>query len=169
MKNLCITLLFCLFALMGKAADIAVCCNVNNYWSSWEQAHCVGVYGNFSGFSISYAGAQNWDWFFKFQIHNYYVPSKDEMKRYKKNDQWIEYHGTVEYYVTDKYPTIESVMRVAGTHLLPANGNDLRVKRTAKATIRIKPYKKYPKVYNIYFDGVGYGIDLMGCKWDKNQ
>lgn len=147
-------------------ADIALTCSVNNYWNSWEQASGVGVYGNYSGFSISYYGASNWDWFFKFHIDNYREPSKDEIKRHLKDKSWYVYSGTVEYYVTDKYPTIEAVMRATGAHLLPPNGSDHRVKRTARATIKIEPYKKKPKVYNIYFDGVGYAIDLKSCKWD---
>lgn len=168
MKKL-LLLLVLLISNVAVAADIALSACYNNYWSSWEDAYHVGLYGSYSGFSISYSGQQHWNWYFRFQISNYRVPTKDEMKNYKKNDQWIEYKGTVEYYVIESYPTIEDVIRNSGVRLIPPEGSERRVKRTANARIRIKPYKKRPEVYNIFFDGVGYAIDLKGCKWDKNQ
>lgn len=164
-----IGLILSCFSMITNAADISVCCNVSGYWSSWENAYGVKIYGNFSGFSIAYYSDQNWDWFINFKIDNYRIPTKEEMKSLKNADRWIEYTGTVEYYVTDKYPTIEDRMRAAGPNLIPAKGSEHRVKRTAKATIKIFPYKKYPQVYNLFFDGVGYAIDLRECKWDKNQ
>lgn len=152
-----------------SAANISVSCNVAGYWSPWENAFGANVCGSFSGFSIAYSSDQNWDWYIRFHIDNYRVPTKEEMKALKKVDRWLEYKGTVEYYVIDEYPTIEDVMRAFGPRLLPPKGPNHRVKRTAKATIKIAPYKKFPKVYNILFDGVGYAIDLNGCKWDKNE
>lgn len=164
----CLFILVIIMVSTSKAlsADISLNCNVNNYWNKWERAYSVGVYGNYSGFSLSYSGDANWDWYFKFQIDNYVAPTKEELKRHQKLDLWFVYFGTVEYYVTDKYPTIEAVMRASGAHLLPPYGSEHRVKRTARATIKIAPYKKRPKVYNIYFDNVGYAIDLLNCKWD---
>ena len=80
-----------------------------------------------------------------------------------KQRKWYEYHGTVEYYVTEQYPTITSVLKTfefptfdcdSGT-----DGNPC-VKRTANATIKIAPYKDHPRCYNIYFDDVVVAIDL---------
>ena len=86
---------------------------------------------------------------------------KSTIKNHLKNNLWYEYSGTVEYYVTEDYPTIESVLRTFDFPYFNCNsgynGNPC-VKRTAKATIKIAPYKKRPKVYNIYFDNVAVGI-----------
>lgn len=73
------------------------------------------------------------------------------------------YSGTAKYYVCDDYPTIEAAMR-ANTVIVPyetwRERNRPKVKRTTNATIKIAPYKDHPKVYNIWFDNVGLGIDL---------
>ena len=37
------------------------------------------------------------------------------------------------------------------------------------ATIKIAPYKKVPQVYNIYFDGGGYAIDLNNTKFENGR
>ena len=39
------------------------------------------------------------------------------------------------------------------------------VKRTCNATIKIAPYKKHPQMYNIWFDGIGVGIDIRYLKF----
>ncbi|MBD5363197.1 MAG: hypothetical protein HDR79_06115 [Bacteroides sp.] len=168
-----LTIFLAFVSICASGAEIDMAYSVNNYWSDWERASGVGIYGQCSGFSLSYYGDQYWNWFFRFQIQNYTIPTKEAMKSYRKNDQWIVYYGTVEYYVTDKHPTIEACMKAAGiTGFIPGEGYEYlghRVKRTANATIKIKPYKKFPQVYNIYFDGVGLAIDLRSVSWHSNK
>lgn len=42
-----------------------------------------------------------------------------------------------------------------------------RVKRTTRAKIKIAPYKDHPVVYNIWFDNVGFGINLETSYFKK--
>ena len=80
-----------------------------------------------------------------------------------KNELWYEYSGFVEYYVTEQYPTITAILRAFEFPKFNCNsGSDGNpcVKRTARATIKIAPYKKRPKCYNIYFDNIGVAIDM---------
>jgi hypothetical protein len=154
--------------------QIKTCGYFNGYWGPWEEHYfmdiygridetllCQKVYGNYSGFCI-YQGQLHPSYYsFKFQITNYVEPSKKIKKEHLKSKQWYEYSGIVEYYVTDKCPTAKAaVMSCIGNFpcILPtAEGAK---KRTANARIKIEPYKDHPKVYNIWFEDVGVGIDL---------
>ena len=80
-----------------------------------------------------------------------------------KDNTWYEYTGTVEYYVTEEYPTIESILRAFEfpkfNFKSGSEGNPC-VKRTTNAKVKIAPYNKRPKCYNIWFDNIAVGIDL---------
>ena len=119
-----------------------------------------------------------------FQINGFVVPSKKDIKKHYKNKIWWEYSGYVEYYICDLYPTVVDVFKEKGRLLREddlsysdydrklstlkaskmAKGqsfNPIGFKKVRKnAIIKIAPYKKVPQVYNIYFDGGGYAIDL---------
>ncbi|MCD8303445.1 MAG: hypothetical protein LUC86_01270 [Prevotellaceae bacterium] len=104
--------------------------------------------------------------YFEFRITNYRAPSKDEIKRHYKTNQWYEYQGTVSYYVSDDYPTSEEIAKCS-EFVIPDPRKDVspRVKRTAKATIKIAPYKYNPSVYNIWFDDIGIGFSSQGLRF----
>ncbi len=99
------------------------------------------------------------------------TPDKKTIKLHYKNNMWYEYSGTVEYYVTEKYPTILDILKAFDfpyfNYDSGSDGNPC-VKRTARATIKIAPYKDHPKCYNIYFDNIGVGIDLDEGLYFKN-
>lgn len=103
------------------------------------------------------------DWVFQFTIDDYNKPDKKTRKEHIKYDIPYEYSGTAEYYVSDDYPTIDKVLKEYGFPRLRPHGENVRVKRTAKARIKIQAYKKEPTRFYIYFDLVGIGIDLS--KW----
>ena len=92
----------------------------------------------------------------------------------------------MEYYVNDSYPTINDVFLHFNTYYYTHDGiivpfiryKNGKVKRTAKATIKIAPYNKHPKIYNIFFDDVGFAFNIgsyyfPNSNWikqfDKNQ
>ena len=81
----------------------------------------------------------------------------------------VKYTGIVEYWVHDPAPTIEVQLRNNyGMFLDPYyyKSNNPR-KVTSKCTFMLIPDKKGNKqnglVSNMWFDGVGFAIDLRGC------
>lgn len=93
---------------------------------------------------------------------------KKERKRHLKNKEWYVYEGTVEYYVNDIFPTADALAKDCRLVIPnPRIDNSPSVKRQAKCTIKIAPYKKKPEVWNIYFDNIGIGISTYGCNFKK--
>ena len=165
--------LFLLFFVLAANAQISTCSWHDGYWGEWK-SHTIWrysngypnwneykLYGNYSGFCIYKDNSHPSEFIFKFQANSYIAPDKSTIKNHLKNNLWYEYSGIVEYYVTEDYPTIESVLKAFDFPYFNCNsgynGNPC-VKRTAKATIKIAPYRKRPQVYNIYFDNVAVGI-----------
>lgn len=180
MKKLLILILLSAFTMMANA-QIGTSYNLDGYWSEWRDCGLAyKVYGNYSGFVIyrfsdyhgyvRIVGAHPSNYEFKFQIDSYKTPDKKTIKQHKKKDLWYEYSGYVEYYVSEKYPTVRAMLKGRGFPFMDySSGKDgnPRVKRTARARIRIQPYKKHPKVYNIWFDDVAVGIDLMNLQFNQ--
>jgi len=145
----------------------------DGYWGQWKSHSSridyryneYSLYGGYSGFIIYKKNAHPSEYIFSFQINSYVVPDKKTIKYHQKNNIWYEYSGTVEYYVTERYPTIEAVLREFEFPYFNRNsgspGNPC-VKRTTNATIKIEPYKKHPVCYNIYFDNIGVAITPEG-------
>lgn len=158
------------FTLAIKA-QITVSCCYNGYWGEYTGKYSGWqAYGNNSGFAV-YSGTDHpSNYFFRFSINNYRTPSKEELKLHNKTNTWYEYSGTVEYYVCEKYPTIVDILKEYGYPCFKESDSYLYApiaKRTALATIKIAPYKKYPRDYNFWFDGVGIAISLGN--WYFNQ
>ena len=146
----------------------------DGYWGEWK-SHTMrftysspiyeyGLSGGKEGIAIYKKGDHPSAFFFRFAITTYFVnPDKKTKKAHIKNDTWYEYQGRVEYYVTEEYPDIVSILRKYEFPCFNINsgseGNPC-VKRTANATIKIAPYKDHPRVYNIYFDNVAVGISF---------
>ncbi len=157
-----ISLLFCVS--FNSSAQIYCSGYFDGYWSDWKSMGTgTKIKGGYDGFIIYLDKEGPWNYRFKFTIDNYNVPDKKQRKKDIKEDRWYVFSGTVEYYVTDKYPTILSIFRESkGPMLAPAkldNGKPTR-KITSKATIKIAAFKKSPQIYNIWFDNVGLGLNL---------
>lgn len=158
MRIFCCLLVMFSFSIT-KAQKIAFC--YKGEWSSWMNAYCeVAAYTDGSGVVLKTSGGRE---YFTLQIDNFVPPSKDVVKRSKKNNQWFEYTGTVTYYVSDTYPTALELAK-QNVLLKPNPRTDITpvVKRTARATIRVAPFKKAPACYNVWFDDIGIGIDIQG-------
>ena len=156
-------------------------------WSDWQGNHSMNfyhLYGSKNGFRVYNNGRGPEDFFFRFWITDYKTPNKKDIKsHYKTQTNWV-YNGYVEYYICDVYPTFESCLKELHRPLLEIDtrsdsypgmlavvrANQIRKtgsynpigykKVTKPATIWILPYKKYPRIYNVFFDNVGYAIDL---------
>lgn len=154
-------------------AQISTCSWHDGYWGQWKShttrytyispSYEYDIYGSYSGFIIYKKGDHPSEYIFKFQTDSYTAPDKKTINYHMKNELWYEYSGFVEYYVTEQYPTITAILRAFEFPKFNCNsGSDGNpcVKRTARATIKIAPYKKRPKCYNIYFDNIGVAIDM---------
>lgn len=154
-------------------AQLSTCAYYDGYWGEWKAQYSkfsggcyYNIFGNYSGFSIYLRNHHPSEYCLKFQITSYSPPSKDIIKYHYKNKIPFEYEGVVEYYVSDYYPTIKDALKLQGFAWV-TNSTNNSYKRTAKATIKILPYKKRPQCYNIFFEDVAIGIDIG--TWYFNQ
>lgn len=143
---------------------LSTCVYIDGYWSQWRNcSRSIKIQGGYSGFIICDADEGPWNYFFKFKIDNYQLPDKKTRKEHRKENKWYIYTGVVEYYICDDYPNIYQIFKKNnGFAYVPktlTSGRPTK-KITSRATIKIAPYKKHPKCYNIWFDNVGLGIDL---------
>lgn len=137
--------------------------NENGGTAYWDTYHLT-LRGGYGGFFIYCPDTGYGPWYplFKFAISNYYTPSKETLKQKIQNNEWLVYNGTVEYYVSDYVPSAYTGFKRYQCPvfvLTKDSGRPIR-KVTSQATIKIAPYKDHPKIYNIWYDSVGLGIDL---------
>lgn len=168
MKKL-ITIVILLFCIsLNSSAQISIAGYFDGYWSEWKNfGPSDKIHGNYDGFILYEASEGPWEYRFKFTIHNFKVPNKKQRKKDIKAEKSYEFSGTVEYYVTDKYPSVLSIFRASkGAMFAPVKLKNGRYSKkiTSKATIRISAFKDLPKTYNIWFDNVAVAIDL-GSKY----
>lgn len=184
MKKFLLTILLLMMGIFGAYSQVSMstAAYVRGYWTSWDKRNyntgyhfhrtfrLMGqdVIGCIKAIEIREDGKQPWDWCFRFEFDNYFKTDKEIRKEHQKNNTWFEYSGWVEYYVTDEYPTIQSVLERYQFPMIQPTGDTARAKRRARATIKIAPYKKAPECFNIYFDGVGVGLSFSECPFDKS-
>jgi len=157
---------------LSSFAQISTNAYYDGYWGQWKKDYSeylgrgeYKIYGNYSGFIVYYYHSHPSEYIFKFQINNYNPPTKDVIKYYYKNEIWHEYSGYVEYFIDNSYPTIKTALKLWSFAFV--SNRDTSIKKTAKATIKIAPYKKHPKLYNIFFEDVAVAIDLG--EWSFQQ
>lgn len=160
MKKFYFVLLFAFFIVSDLFSQISVNSYYDGYWGKWLTASQCSIRGNYSGFIIYESTDHPSAYFFKFQISNYTIPDAKTLKIYRKNNQWLQFSGTVEYFVSERFQTIADVLRKNHFPSKFDSNKEPVAKRTTNATIRIAPFKDHPKIYNIWFDGIGVGIDL---------
>lgn len=146
----------------SQTAKFGVSCYFDGYWSKWLMAEAC-VYGGYSGFIIYFDDEGKWNYRFKFTIDDMKFPNRKQRKKDIKNNKFYEFVGTVEYYISDDFPSMLSVFRKHKRfYLLPAkldNGRPTK-KVTSKAVFKVQAFKDLPRVYNMWFDDVGIAIDL---------
>lgn len=175
-------MLFVIIVTMALSvrAQISTCSWHDGYWGQWKShttrytyippSYEYEIYGNYSGFIIYNKGDHPSKYIFKFEIYGYWEPDKKEKKEHLKKNEWYEYSGSVYYYVTENYPTINDILK---SFEFPRFNSDSGstgnpcVRRRASATIKIAPYKKHPQCYNIYFDNVAVGIDMENSTFNQ--
>lgn len=159
-----IVLIFVLVFITQYSLSFSWNCYYNGYWGKWKEAYGYAAYGNYSGFVIHYSSDHPSEYVFKFQIDTNIAP-QIRMEGKNGKERWYHYQGTVEYYVSEDYPTIVDVLKVYGYPFLhPSSYSSGPIaKRVAKAVIktRKRPWdaKRHPECYNFVFDGIAVGID----------
>lgn len=158
------------------------CAYYDGYWGDWKNMPSEYTFkGNHWDFVYYEKGKHPSQWTWHLVIYNYYPPTKEEIKAHKKNNEWFVYEGTLEFYVADECPTLKSLLKVYPLPFLGPNDITKELYQTGKikscklTTMRVKvkiaPYDKYPRVYNIwslYESGVALGINLGGeFKWGE--
>lgn len=155
-----VSILFCSCKLNGQIKVSSWC---DGYWGNWFSVTSVKLYGNYSGFTLYYNNDHPSQFMFRFQIDSYKETTYKERKANRKSKKWLEYSGTVDYYVSESYPTIRDIIREKQFPLISptqVKEDEPCIKRTTKAIISIEPsYTFYPRNYAIWFDGIGVGIN----------
>ncbi len=155
--------------------DYATSYAVNGIWADWQgmDLSLFSLHGNYSDIKIV---AKAKPWVTVCHFYTNYNVNLDATK------EWKSYSGYIEYFVSDQYPTIYSQFtsqRYKSHYIYDMNDalaylpfavtseTNGAVKRTATAEIRVAPHKKGKiQTYNIFFDGVSFGLDLRNLKWE---
>ena len=142
----------------------------DGFWTEWEEYSMSGpvkIYGNYS--TLRFYKDHPSQYVFCLTINDYYQPSKKELKKHRKSGEWFVYNGTIEYYISDDFMDAKSQFKRNGDWCVAPWNHDVTkgqtpcVKVTKKCKVKIAPYKKRPRTYNIWWDDVGYAIDLRDC------
>lgn len=166
---LCISLWMQSFAAGPVNANVSFNSYVSVGWGTWHNVlTCVsGTYGEFY---LHPDLDKAWNYYLKVTINNYHKPTKEEIKAYKKNNQWVEYTGTIKYVVDDKYPTLREALMKFNRPLMHNDRNAYdpnwkkpAIRKEVDCRIRFVPKKKGPGTLNIWVDDVCIGLDLNGC------
>lgn len=156
MKKLLLLFFLCLFTL-PCFSQIYTCTNINGYWGKWQKEYVLSATGDINNFVLHSSTSHPSEFYCKVVIQNFSMPDKKTKRLYCKNKIWYEYTGYIEYYVASWWSVEDYVRNFPVGPYNTENGYHLK---RSKATIKIAPYKKSPRVYNIWFEGYGVGIQL---------
>lgn len=159
-------LILYIFFALPCLGQIRTCVNIDGYWGDWSNdgvyipENYYAITGRTTDFVVYSKFGHPSEYIFRVVITNYQNPTKGQIKLFRKNNKWYTYTGYVEY--CPQYDGIKKEYTLAKFIENFNHGNcyynENRVKRYA--TIKIAPYKKSPRVYNIWFEGYGVGIQL---------
>lgn len=163
MKKSILSIILSIVCMVTNAQIRTTAC-IDGNWTGWSGPSInLGIRGGYAGFTIGDIWGGEWDPWFRFTIDNFYIPDKETRSQRVKSKTWYEYTGTVEYYVDDDAPSAYACFKEYGHDMFVSmRGHENRgiKKIVSRARIKIEPYKEHPKVYNIFYDNVGLGIDL---------
>lgn len=168
MKKLIVIMWTILSSLTAEAATWNF--YYDGFWHEWVPI-TTAINGSWNDLIFYYPaeGIENYQ--LRVVIDNPQVmPDIKQRKVMIKNNQWIEFSGTVEYFVCDDYPTAYDVFKnyrigyeraFIYHNFRDKDWNRRPTKRVKKkATIRIAPFKKNIETFNIWWENVGLGISL---------
>lgn len=175
MKRFVLSLFVILLSISAKAVGFNF--YYDGDWHGWFYQNTSGT-GNWNDFKF-FTMAEGYgisNYWLRVTVSNPILPDKKEMKKMIKTNQWLEFDGTIEYYICDDYPTAYDIWSkrdhgwVGGAHrgvglichiYEDEKWNKRPTKRVKKSVrIRIAPFKKNVRTYNIFWENVGLGIIL---------
>lgn len=175
MKRLILSLFVVLLSISANAIGYNFYYDGN--WHGWfnQPTAGTGTWNDFKFFDAAegYGISNYW---LRVIVNNPILPDKKERKKMMKENQWLEFDGTIEYYICDDYPTaydiwskrdhgwVRGALRGDGLlrHIFHDDKwNERPTKRIKKnVRIRIAPFKKNVRSFNIWWENVGLGITL---------
>lgn len=161
MKKTAIILIFILGCFINSHGQMQTAFRLNGIWGEWEKQYSLAISGSIRQGLIYDIDSAPYYYDFKWVIENYHSPTNEEIKECKKKgDGYFKYNGYVEYFVTEEYPTIQSLIELGSIYIWPSEvkGYGYKpVKRKANAQIWVSAEKK-PHYFQFFFDGVGVAI-----------
>lgn len=162
MKKFFLVLLFVLGFLTNSHGQIQTSFRLNGIWGKWEKDYSLAFSGSIVQGLIYDIDSEPYYYDFKWVIENYRSPTNKEINDCKKNGGgYFKYNGYVEYFVTEEYPTIESLIRLGSIYIWPNENKGYGykpVKRKANAQIWVSADKKRPHYFQFFFDGIGIAV-----------
>lgn len=128
---------------------------IDGFWGNWETFNPfsnVSFYGTPGNFIVYQGYGHKSDYSLKIVANNCFLSTKD--KTAIKSHRWYEYKGTITYRTYKRYNSSKDYIK-AFDYVLISGTYEV----TRPATIKVYPMKdRY--CYNIYFDGVGIGLNI---------
>lgn len=157
-KILCVLLFLCSTPLVFSQ-DFTYSTNISNLWGDWKTAYYARLHGKYDDLIVT---SNSYDhpseYTARIKLKNFKKEEdKKERKRRIQANEWYVYEGTI---------TFKSDGEVDLLHLVKMFPNYGRyhssseTEKTYKATIKIAPYEKSPKTYNIFFEDYGIAISI---------
>jgi len=174
MKRFVLSLFIALLSISANAVRYNL--YYDGMWHGWDDVIGYSVSGYYANFYLYNRADGFSNYVLRVTINDYKEPDKKIKKMLIKNNQWIEFDGTVEYFICDDYPTAYDIFKNRrhyyyglahyGLNLIYWNYRDeqwnqrptVRVKKGCK--VRIAPFKKRPEMLNVSWENVGLGINL---------
>lgn len=165
MKKLVLFIFFALICSVAYSQWIKTAVNQNGTWYPWRQGHGVTLSGSWDYFAVHSIYYDSSRFYFKIKIDNFTIPPKKVRKDHLKSNTWYEYSGYIEYWIDDDHLDFISALEDEALKLLPGAavpwlqfGGRPSIVKKSPAKIMIQPYKSYPQLFNIWFEGIGYAF-----------
>lgn len=185
-KSLLVEMLLCILSVFnGKAQNSTGFPNISYYyngaWSQFETLYVSEQRTDMGELLLYRIGNHPSDFFFKCGISMPTGMNSKQIKKMMRSNVGLNVDGVVEYYVTDKYPTMKDVLTGISRYIIQWDelGGDYNsgsrrygsaaIKKNVRASVNLKivndGYKKW-LYYTVWFDHVAVGLKLYyGENW----
>lgn len=125
---------------------------IGGYWGDWEHYSIYKFQGTHGNFVVYLQDHHPNDYSYRVTVSNY------NEYRVTKND-WAEFQGSIEYKVSEYSLQNNTYKELSKEFVSRSWPTPIGVNIKRPATIRIRKYGS-AYVYDIYFDGVGLGVQI---------
>lgn len=171
-------LLLNIIAISAESNCHSYSASLDGTWDKWKA--CNWSFSIVHGNEFRFYGANDnpRDYFFTIR-YNGTDPTKDEIKKHHKNQEWYEYTGTLTYFIDDDFPTAYSVLEKyswLATKKLHKQNRPILTKQV-QCRILLSPDTFYKKsrswTINVFFNDSGkqvaFGISVNGYLISYNE